>query len=268
MADLTVLARPRPNHSLSPRSGLSPAALATTLALHAAIIAALCLLAIPRRLPPPPAAAVAVVFTPTAPANPEPELLASTTLPAQVSEEPAILSPVLPLILPAGPQGEIPRTTPHHPNTARTTVVKAPRGAAVPSTRQPVAAPMQASTASSPPSGVLPSGAPPSGAPPSAGTLHDLAAWEARIRQAVQDAAVYPAAARLLHREGRAQVQFRYDQGEVDLVGIAHSSEVDALDHAAVSAVTRAAIPSPPAALGPQKRTMLVWVQFRLVSED
>jgi protein TonB len=105
-------------------------------------------------------------------------------------------------------------------------------------------------------------------APSSQDTQNALASWEARIRQAVQDAAIYPASARLLHRDGRAQVRFDYDRGAIALASIAQSSHFDALDNAALAAVTRAAIPAPPAELGPQNRKMLVWVQFRLTSEE
>ncbi len=92
-----------------------------------------------------------------------------------------------------------------------------------------------------------------------------MARWEARIQQAVQDAAVYPPSARLLHREGSAQVRFDYDRGSIKSVSIVHTTYVGALDNAALAAVTRAAIPNPPAELGPQKHTMLVWVRFRLM---
>jgi len=95
-----------------------------------------------------------------------------------------------------------------------------------------------------------------------------MANWETRIRQAVQNAALYPAAARLLRRDGRAQVRFDYDQGKVESASIAQTSHFSALDTAALAAVTRAVIPDPPAELGPQRRTMLVWVQFKLVSEE
>jgi TonB family protein len=84
----------------------------------------------------------------------------------------------------------------------------------------------------------------------------------------VQDAAIYPVAARLLHRDGSAQIRFDYDRGAIENASVAQTSRVGALDNAALAAVTRAAIPDPPAELGPQKRTMLVWVQFRLVSEE
>ena len=95
-----------------------------------------------------------------------------------------------------------------------------------------------------------------------------MASWEARIRQAVQDAVIYPASARLLRRQGSAQIRFDYDRGAIEAATIAQSSQTAALDNAALKAVTRAAIPDPPAELGPQKRTMVVWVQFKLLSED
>jgi outer membrane biosynthesis protein TonB len=54
----------------------------------------------------------------------------------------------------------------------------------------------------------------------------------------------------------------------VKRASIAQTSRVGALDNAALAAVNHAAIPTPPAELGPQKRTMLVWVRFRLASQD
>ena len=105
-------------------------------------------------------------------------------------------------------------------------------------------------------------------APAPAAPSPALAGWESRIRQAVQDAAIYPAVARLQHRQGQAQVRFDYDHGMAARASVVRTSQVAILDQAALAAVTRAAMPVAPTGLGPQPRTMLVWVKFGLVDTD
>ena len=172
--------------------------------------------------------------------------------------EPAALDPLPPLHVPASPMGFL------RPISPRTLHRGQSRGAP---------SPVQHPSRQAPPSGAPPAiaraaTAPGATADPVHDTLRAMASWEARIRQAVQDAAIYPASARLLHRDGSAQVRFDYDRGAVENASIAQSSHVGVLDGAALSAVTRAVIPGPPPELGPARHTMLVWVQFRLVPEE
>lgn len=103
---------------------------------------------------------------------------------------------------------------------------------------------------------------------PAADLSGTMAKWEGRIREAVQEAAVYPAAARMLHHTGRAQIRFTYDLGMIKDASVAQTSRSGALDSAAITAVTTAAIPPPPTELGPQKRIMLVWIQFSLTAQE
>lgn len=91
---------------------------------------------------------------------------------------------------------------------------------------------------------------------------------EARIRHAVQDAAIYPPAARLMRVQGRAQVQFEYSQGAVGAVSLTRSSQSAMLDRAALAAVQRAVYPPAPAVIGGQVLPLMMWVNFGLVSED
>ncbi len=232
--------------------GLRPALLLATGAIHAALIAACCLLIVNRAAPPsPPDAGMQVVFAQPTPPPPVTTTLATTTLEPRALPVIATLAPVPPIAIVQGAGRRHPRSMPlatHRHSTAQPSVAMQPDAAA-----QAPAHPT--------PRQVQP--APPQIAAPAA-----LAGWEARIRQAVQDAAIYPAAARLQHRQGRAQVQFDYLNGTVATLAIAQSSQSTTLDAAALSAVTHARMPPPPPEIGPQTRTMLVWVQFSLVAED
>jgi protein TonB len=233
-------------------------------ALHIGLIAALCLLLHAGDVPPPPTdIAIPVIFAPApAPADPSPQILQASTLPVPSSTHTASLAPLPSVTVAASRLGQLPPASPHF----------SPRRPPADQGRIPSAA-SPAPSPTLPPSPAAPTSAmqrAATGAPATSShdMQHALDSWEARIRQAVQDAVLYPAAARLLHRDGRAQVRFDYDQGAVERVSIAQSSHFDALDNAALAAVTRAAIPAPPAELGPQNRIMLVWVQFRLETEE
>ncbi len=224
------------------RSGPCPVMVLAVAVLHVAVISTFAMLVRPKHVPSPPVEmAVPVVFeqAPPPPADPKPRLLASSTLRVPIETVPTTLTLL--------------------PNLALRPV---PRGVL----RRPAATPRPLGAFAAAP--VPPAGAPPTEAAPSDATQHSLAAWEARIRQAVQDAAIYPPSARLLRRDGRAQVQFSYDRGAVSLASVVQTSHFAALDTAALAAVTRAAMPDPPPGLGPQKRLLLVWVQFTLVSDE
>jgi protein TonB len=111
----------------------------------------------------------------------------------------------------------------------------------------------------------------PAAAPPPQAVAPDtqniLAGLESRIRQAVRDALIYPAAARLLHREGRTRIRFDYTDGTVGAIDIATPSASALLDRAAIAAVRRAALPRAPTEIGNRRLAMLVWVDFRLASQ-
>ncbi len=226
---------------LTPRTvkpGLRPVLLLAASAIHAALIAAFCLLIIHRPASPPPPPATTA--------------LATATL-----QPPAL--PVIASLANVPPIAIIQGAAPPHPRPKRQVPVRsAIASPALTSPSSTVPAPAPATAAIHPPQTATPQPVAPAA----------LAGWEARIRQAVQDAAIYPASARLQRRQGRTQVQFAYADGTVSTVMVVQSSESALLDAAALAAVTRAQMPSPPPDLGPQHRTMLVWVQFTLTAED
>jgi len=240
------------------RPGLRLPIVLAVAAMHMACIAAFGLPFRVRHAPPRPAeTAIHIVFVPAAPHFPEPSIraLAPGILPVPAVTVPATLAALPPLTLPPRQAVVTARARRQVPRAQQAQMPATPglRGL----TSQALSPP------SAPPSAPV---SPP--APDSADMLRAMANWETRIRQAVQNAALYPAAARLLRRDGRAQVRFDYDRGKVESASIAQTSHFSALDTAALAAVTRAVIPDPPAELGPQRRTMLVWVQFKLVSEE
>ncbi len=235
------------------RTGLRLPTVAAVAALHIVFIATLAVLSRARQTPPPPVQmSIPVIFAPAAPeaSEPAPEALASSTVPVPAAEVPAMLATLPAVTLPPAHTGLMPRRPVARP---------IPHDVAHPAVSTPAAAAMQ-----------QPATAPAMPAPATASEkmVRAMATWEARVRQAVQDAAIYPASARLLHRQGSAQIRFDYDRGAIAAAAIAQSSHFSALDTAALEAVTRAAIPDPPTEIGPQKRTMLVWVQFTLRSEE
>ena len=246
---------------LSGRTGPRPLTVVAVAGLHCAAVCALGLVFEARRVPVPPAEiGMPVVFVPAAPpqAEPQPHIVASSTMEVAADQEPATLAPLPSMAVPPSEQGLAPRHRPIRHDTKH-----AP---------PPHISPTQASNALPPvtppaQTAIVQHAATPAGAP-SHEPARALTIWEAQIRQAVQDAAAYPASARLLRREGSAQVRFDYDRGTIEQAAVAQTSHVAALDTAAVAAVTRAVIPDPPAELGPQRRTMLVWVQFRLMQEE
>jgi protein TonB len=213
------------------------AAVAVSTVVHLGLLTALALLILQRQLPQPqPGVAFAVV---AAPAEPTFQRLPPAVLQAA--------APIQPDLAPVPPIAAAARALRHAGAPAR---YPGQRNAALPST-QPAAAPAPAPTLQ-----------PPDPAPGA------LAALAARIRQAVQNAAIYPATARMMHREGRAELRFDYADGAVSAVSLAQSSRSPQLDAAALDAIHRAAIPPAPPAIGARKLTLLVWVDFHLSADD
>jgi len=89
------------------------------------------------------------------------------------------------------------------------------------------------------------------------------AALEARVRDAVQAAVHYPAAARMMGVTGRARVLLDYRNGSVASPILAQSSGVSMLDEAALAAARAARYPPPPPAIVGRLLRLLVWVEFR-----
>ena len=89
------------------------------------------------------------------------------------------------------------------------------------------------------------------------------AALEARIRDAVQAAVHYPAAARMMGLTGRARLQLDYRAGVVTSSTLVQSAGTPVLDDAALSAARSAHYPPAPTDLGDRPLRFLVWVEFR-----
>lgn len=77
----------------------------------------------------------------------------------------------------------------------------------------------------------------------------------------------YPAVARQMHREGRAQVAFAYVDGAVQGISLIQSSRSGLLDEAALSAVRRAAYPRPLPGMSGMRLALEVWVNFGIEAE-
>lgn len=236
------------------RAGPRPVTTCLVAAFHAGAIAA-ALLIFPSKPPTPaPAISIPVIFEPAASSVPAQETLSNAAIPVPVlthldtlAAPPAVFLPASTGALAARPRAR--RTTPAGaPTRARST----PNS--MPDTVSPAAPAVPAHAAPTPTAAVASPGL--------------LAAWEARIHQAVQNALAYPNVARLMHREGRTRIRFDYEDGSVARVSVVETSTLAALDRAAVDAVTRAAIPAPPREIAGQNRTLLLWVTFTLSGED
>lgn len=101
----------------------------------------------------------------------------------------------------------------------------------------------------------------PAGANP-ARSADDEAALEARIRDAVQAAVRYPAAARMMGLTGRARVRLEYHAGTAS-PALVQSAGAPVLDDAALAAARTAHYPAPPPELGNRLLRLLVWVEFK-----
>ncbi len=219
---------PRPARGAA---GMPGAAALISVSLHAAIIGAALLILSP--LPPPPGqSSVALAFEPPAEA-------ALSTLAADRITPPE--STAFNALTPTLPGRSVRATVPEgHPHPLRA-------AAALPF------APAQAKTPAPTP---LPA--------PSPG---DVAGLKLRIREAVLAATLYPAVARQMHREGRAQISFAYRDGIVQGVALIQTSRSGLLDEAALAAVRRATYPLPPPGLTGVRLALDVWVNFGLKAE-
>jgi TonB family protein len=203
---------------------------------------------LPRKVqPPPPPVSFAMVFE--APPDPAPVPIAAAALPAPAAVQ--VAAPLAASLPRMDIAGTLPRTLP-----------RAHRAPSRPTQAAPV--PHDPIPDSKPPAPALARAA----QPVPAGNADALAALEARIRQAVADATIYPPAARLLHRQGRSRIRFDYQNGAVSDLAVSRSSEVSSLDEAALSTVRRARMPRPPAEFGDRRLALEVWVNFTLVSDE
>ena len=229
-------------------AGPRPAITVLVAVAHLAVIGA-AMIALPRQVPAIKAEiAMAVVFEPPAPPQP-PQIVAEAALPAPSVSEESTLAPITPLDLVAATRDVPPRLVRHR---------------ATPRPAQAVEQQTAMTQLAAPPGA---SAAPMRQAPAPNLSPHVLHAWEARVHQAVQNALIYPNAARLMHREGRTRVRFEYDHNAVSGAAVAESSGSSSLDQAALGAVTRAVMPPPPPEIAGQTRSLILWVNFSLTTE-
>jgi len=241
----SALAVPAPVSSPQPlaaRSTSLPAA-SVSASLHLAALVALCCVIVRPAHPPPPPPSFAIVVETPPPARSVEQALQAADLPAAKAAVAAPLATPQPLSLAA--------------TRAELSVSRRPPR---PPVRIVAAAPLAAG-ASTPATPAMPPAA--HGAAPQ----NILAGLEARIRQAVQDALIYPSSARIMHMQGRTQVRFDYSDGTADMIDVAIPSTSALLDRAALAAVRRAALPHAPAEIGNRRLALLVWVDFRLTSQ-
>ena len=172
--------------------------------------------------------------------------------------EPAIAAPAPDL----GPLLERPAP---EPAAAR----PSPRPAPVrPRVRRPASddvklAPTKAAAATSPgPPGMIASASPPTTSSAPAHNASAGAAFEGRVRDAVQEALHYPAAARMLSVTGRARLELAYRAGSLTGVSLIQSAGARMLDDAAVAAAKSANYPMPPPEVGDHPLRFLIWVNF------
>lgn len=226
-ASVAAIRTGRLPHAAGGTSGMARAAALVSLGLHAAILCATVLAISPPA--PPPALSFALEWEP--PADAPLSTLAAGRLPPPSTIAVDRLTRALP--------GRMIRATmPAEPSRTRH---------AAPT--QPAAA-----TPASPPAREAPSPG-------------DVAGLKLRIRDAVRAATLYPAVARQMHREGRAQIGFAYRDGAVQGIALLHSSRSGLLDEAALAAVRRAAYPQPPPGLTGVQLPLDVWVNFGLKAE-
>lgn len=172
------------------------------------------------------------------PAAPEPE--APVPPPVELATLPDPAPPT-----PPSPPAPVPPIRPPARH-AQHTVLAAPRSAAVQQEGAATAAPSDPA------------------ATPASALANQEAAFEARIRDAVQAAVRYPPAARMMGVTGRARVQFDYRSGAVAEPVLAQSSGTPMLDKAALAAARAAHYPPAPASIERRPLRLLVWVEFRL----
>ena len=92
--------------------------------------------------------------------------------------------------------------------------------------------------------------------------------FETKVRDAVQAALRFPAAARMMHLSGRTKVGFNYLDGQVSNAHVVTSSGSDVLDRAAIDAVHSARYPAPEDAQKHRVLTFDIWVVFTLHDDD
>lgn len=183
--------------------------------------------------------------TPIVPSLVAPPLVASSEIvPAEPSAAPVAMGAIV------APMRAPPHPTPIKPRL-RPAADPAPSRPAPPAV-EPMAG------ASAAPSALPPARAPSVDRAPADGAAE--AAFAARMRQAVQDALRYPAAARMMGVTGRTRLELDYRAGSLTGVSLVQSAGRQLLDDAA--AARSAHYPAPPPDFADRKMRFLIWVSF------
>ena len=178
--------------------------------------------------------------------------------PPSMDSPPAVpSSPSSPVIEPVPEPLPPPPPHPRRP-TAAGPIVPAPTA---PLSRTPVR-PTLAATAAAAATRVQ-STRPIDGAASTANAADVESTLQARVRDAVQAAVRYPAAARMMQLTGRTRMLLDYRDGSVAGPSVVQSSGIQMLDQAALTAAQTARYPLPPPSLYGRALRMLVWVDFR-----
>lgn len=104
--------------------------------------------------------------------------------------------------------------------------------------------------------------------PPAAPSAGELDLFQAKMRRAVQEAAITPAAAEMAHETGIVRVQFTYLNGLASNIRVVGSSGFAMLDDAAQQAVRNANYPPQPPDMAGHPNDVLVDVIFRAAAAD
>jgi TonB family protein len=91
----------------------------------------------------------------------------------------------------------------------------------------------------------------------------DHSEYMAKVRAAVQQAFVYPAAASSLGLHGRVKVRFRLTQKTPANAQVVTSSGVSMIDRAAISSVLAARYPEPAADMNLNQMEFEIWIEYR-----
>lgn len=204
-------------------------------------------------LPPAPVTESVVPAPADRPAPPEPvssSAVAEAVVPRPTPDQPPDPTPIVPPLV--APMRAPPHPTPIKPRL-RPAADPAPSRPAPPAV-EPMAG------ASAAPSALPPARAPSVDRAPADGAAE--AAFAARMRQAVQDALRYPAAARMMGVTGRTRLELDYRAGSLTGVSLVQSAGTPLLDDAAVAAARSAHYPAPPPDFADRKMRFLIWVSF------
>ncbi len=230
-------------------------------------------------LPPAPVTESVVPAPADRPAPPEPvssSAVAEAVVPRPTPDQPPDPTPIVPSLVapPLGASSEIvpaepsaapvamgaivaPMRAPPHPTPIKPRL----RPAADPAPSRPAPPAVEPMAgASAAPSALPPARAPSVDRAPADGAAE--AAFAARMRQAVQDALRYPAAARMMGVTGRTRLELDYRAGSLTGVSLVQSAGTPLLDDAAVAAARSAHYPAPPPDFADRKMRFLIWVSF------